>query len=219
MLQLLDELLRKLLIRDVTGLQPPVGMGQPPIPVTSDQVRFDPPEDGWRTAALGNQNRNALNVYLVDLRENRKLRTNERIQEPTNGIFVEEQAPARMDCHYLVTAWSPTSPAPQAEPALDEHVLLYEVMAVLIREGSLNPSRLYPQGANPWPARFQDVELPMVVAPPEGFLKLAEFWGTMGTKHPWRPALYLIITIPVTLAKQQAGYMATSMITSYQQVS
>lgn len=219
MLQLLDDLLRKVLIKNVTGLQPPVVAGQPPIPVTSDQVRFDPPEDGWRTTALANPNRKALNVYLVDLRENRKLRTNERIQERTNGILLEEQAPARMDCHYLVTAWSPASPAPQVEPTLDEHALLYEVAAVLIREGTLNPSHLYAQGANPWPARFQHVDLPMVVAPVEGFLKLAEFWGTMGSKYPWRPVLYVIVTIPVALVKEQAGYMVTTTITSFEQMA
>lgn len=72
MLNLLGELLRKVLIKSVTGLQPPVAAGQPPIPVAPDQVSFEPPDDDWRNAVSLLQ-RNALSVYLVDLRENRKL--------------------------------------------------------------------------------------------------------------------------------------------------
>jgi hypothetical protein len=218
MLQLLDDLLRKILIANVAGLRPVVP-GQPSAPVAEGQVAFAPPDDAWR-ATVTTLQRNALNLYLVDLRENRKLRTNERVQERINGIVFEEQAPARMDCHYLISAFSPTAQlTPTVEPTLDEHALLYEVAAVLIREGTLNPSRFYTQGANPWPVRFQDMDLPMVVAPVEGFPKLAEFWGTMGTKPPWRPVLYVIVTIPVALVKEQAGYMVTTAITSFEQMA
>ncbi|MEO8338182.1 MAG: Pvc16 family protein [Nitrospirota bacterium] len=218
MLNLLDELLRKVLIKNVTGLQPVIP-GQPAAAIVSDQVRFEPPDDAW-LSAVGLLQRNALSVYLVDLRENRKLRSNERTQERNNGIVFEQPAPARLDCHYLISAFSPTAQlTPQVEPALDEHALLYEVAAVLLREGTLNPSRVYPQTANPWPTRFQNVDLSMVVAPVEGFPKLAEFWGTMGTKHPWRPVLYLIVTIPVALIKEQAGYMVTTRITEYRQTN
>jgi hypothetical protein len=36
-----------------------------------DQVRFQPPDEDWRGQVQGLQH-NALNVYLFDLRENRK---------------------------------------------------------------------------------------------------------------------------------------------------
>ena len=35
---------------------------------------------------------------------------------------------------------------------------------------------------------------------PKGFPKYGEFWGTMGHRdYPWRPAVYLIVTLPVAL--------------------
>ena len=218
MLNLLDDLLRRLLMTNVVGLRPVVP-GQPSAQVAEEQVAFAPPDDAWRTTVTTLQ-RNALNLYLVDLRENRKLRTNERVQERINGVVLEEQAPARMDCHYLISAFSPILQlTPTVEPTFDEHALLYEVAATLIREGTLNPSRVYASGANPWPVRFRDVALPIVVAPVEGFPKLAEFWGTMGTGHRWRPVLYVVITIPVALVQEQAGYMVTATVTSYEQIA
>jgi hypothetical protein len=218
MLSLLDNLLRQVLMNNVTGLQPVV-QGQTAAAVSVEQVRFEPPDEGWRNT-VGNLQRNALSVYLIDMRENRKLRSNERVQDRINGVVFEEPAPTRLDCHYLISAFSPVAElTPSVEPTLDEHALLYEVAAVLLREGTLNPSLVYPQTVNPWPTRFQNVDLPMVVAPVEGFPKLAEFWGTMGTKHPWRPVLYLIVTIPVALIKEQAGYMVTTRITEYRQTN
>lgn len=86
MLILLDELLRKILMDCVSRLRE-VRPGQPPASVTEDQVRFEPPDSQWRTS-LGTLRRNALNVYLVDLRENRKLRSNMRVYSRKNGILI-----------------------------------------------------------------------------------------------------------------------------------
>jgi len=49
-----------------------------------------------------------------------------------------------------------------------------------------------------------------VLAPPEGFIKLAEFWGTMGEKHRWKPVLYLIVTLPLFLPIRRSGPMVTT---------
>ena len=40
----------------------------------------------------------------------------------------------------------------------------------------------------------------------------------MGPNHRWRPVLYLIVTIPVALVREQAGYMVTTRITEYRQM-
>jgi hypothetical protein len=74
MLNLLDQLLRAILMTGVDQLQP-VLPSQPPSQVTDQQVGFVLPDEHWRTDEVGNLQRNALNVYLVDLRENRKLRS------------------------------------------------------------------------------------------------------------------------------------------------
>jgi hypothetical protein len=155
------------------------------------------------------------------LRENRKLRSNERGRSVENGVVYEDPAPARMDCHYLVSAWSRTEQiTPQVEPVLDEHALLYEAAAVLIKNAPLNPSRVYPSGSQAlmnWEP-FSDIDLPSVIAPVEGFPKLAEFWGAMGIGNRWKPVLYLIVTVPVELLREVAGPMVTTRITEYRQL-
>jgi hypothetical protein len=209
-LDLFDNLLRQLLIDEIAEL------------TDEAQVRFQPPDGDWRTyvanLTVGGQPANALNVYLADLRENRKLRSNERVRSIENGVVTEEPAPARLDCHYLVSSWSPAGVSPAVEPTLDEHALLYRAAGALFRAAPFNPSRVYPAGSaalNAWPEPFRNVELPAVVAPVDGFNKLAEFWSGMGQGSVWRPALYLMVTIPVALLTEIAGPMVTTRITEY----
>jgi hypothetical protein len=185
-------------------------------------VGFQPPNADWRTSVtnltVGGQPANALNVYLTDLRENRKLRSNERIRSVENGAVSEGPVPARLDCHYLISAWSPAAMSPAVEPTLDEHALLYQVAAVLFRHAPFNPSRVYPAGSaalNTWPETFRNVELPAMVLPVEGFNKLAEFWSGMGQGAVWKPAIYLVVTLPVALLTEIAGPMVTTRITEY----
>jgi hypothetical protein len=219
MLSLLDKLIQQILMNGVTGLLE-VTPGQPPSAVIEDQVGFQPPDDEWRKAVKDLQ-RNGLNVYLVDLRENRKLRSNEQLQTQQNGVVYQEPAPTRLNCHYLISAWSHTDISPLTAPTLDEHVLLYQAAAALLRQSPFNPSRFYatnPTPLNAWPPRYQNVDLPTVIAPPEGFLKLAEFWGTMGQQHPWKPVIEVVVTLPVELLTEMAGYMVTTRITEYRQM-
>jgi Pvc16 N-terminal domain/Carboxypeptidase regulatory-like domain len=163
------------------------------------QVRFQPPDADWRTY-VANLDRPALNVYLVELRENRDLRTNERFRAAGGGaVAFTRPGPCRVDLHYLITAWSPAAPGPAVEPTLDEHALLYRVSAALVDAGPLIPAEIYRPEPPPagFPAAIADAELPTEVLPAEGFSKYAEFWGTMGNPHPWRPAVYLVVTVPI----------------------
>lgn len=186
------------------------------------QVRFQPPDDAWRSyvasLTVGGQPANALNIYLLDLRENRQLRSNARTLTPGNGWVNREPAPARVDCHYIISAWSPATLTPSVEPTLDEHALLYQALAVLMQHAPLNPSRIYPPGSAPLaavPDLIRDSDLPTQVAPVEGFPKLAEFWGSMGPDARWKPAIYLVVTLPVQLLTEIAGPMVTTRITEY----
>ena len=187
------------------------------------QVRFQPPDDDWRsyvsTLNVEGDPVNALNVYLFDLRENRKRRSNARVRVGVeSGQVVQAPAPARVDFHYLVTAWSPATLTPAVEPTLDEQVLLYEALAVLMQNAPLNPSRIYPPGSGALaavPELIREVDLPTQVVPPDGFPKMAEFWGTMGTGHRWKPGIYLVVTLPVILLREIAGPMVTTRITEY----
>ena len=179
----LNILLRDILKAEVTGLKtlptPPGSAATQP--VQDEQIGFAPPDQAWATDVKDMQ-LNALNVYLVDLRENRGLRLNQRVQTFRQGLVYEEPAPMRLDCHYLISAWSPTEfITPQVSPILDEQALLYETIAVLANHIPLNPSRIYSPGSvqlKAWEP-YEQMDLPTQVAPADGFPKLAEFWSGM----------------------------------------
>ncbi|MDB4881901.1 MAG: putative rane protein [Gemmatimonadetes bacterium] len=205
MLAQLDRLIREVLVAQIAAL------------TSTAQVRFQPPDAAFRTDVV-NMNAMALNVYLADLRENRKLRTNERLRTLDAGVVFTEQAPDRMDCLYLISAWSPAQPGPGVEPTIDEHALLYETAAVLTLEGDLNPTRVYAPGAPDlalWPARFRDVSLPAQVLHEQATLKLSDFWSSMGADARWRPVVALTVTLPIALVRELSGPMVTTMLTRY----
>lgn len=205
MLRLLDVMIRDLLIAELAAIS------------TDQQVRFQPPDSTLRTD-VANLNAPALDVYLVDLRENRHLRSNERTREVTDGVSYAERAADRVDCHYLISAWSPAQPAPGVEPTLDEHALLYETTAALMHAAPLTPARVYATNPAPlvaWPARFRDQELPTRVVPPDGFVKLSEFWTTMGSDMRWKPVVYLTVTLPVVTLRDVEGPIVTTRFADY----
>src|SRR5919205_4122671 len=108
MLDHVDRMLQQLFLTHVPGL------------TIADQIGFQPPDQDWR-AALVTLNNLALNVYLIELRENRRLRSNERTPEYNGGLVTQTPAPRRIDCHYLITAWS--GAVPQLHPTVEEHRL------------------------------------------------------------------------------------------------
>jgi hypothetical protein len=211
MINHLEDVLRRLFLSQVAGLGPPATQ-------TDQQVGFQPPDADWR-AHVNNLQLNALNVYLVDLRENRKLRSSDRTRDVVNGIATETPVPRWVDCHFLVSAWSPGQPGPIVEPTRDENAMLYEVTGVLMNTESLVPRDVFAPSMLPagFPALLADLELPTTVLPVEGFPKYAEFWGTMSANHPWRPAVYLVITLPVVLQPEISGPIVTTRITEYRQ--
>lgn len=206
MLDLLDVLIRDVLL----------SAGIPNL-VQPSQVRFQAPDATLR-ADIANLPGPALSVYLVDLRENRRLRSNERISRAVDGDLVAEPAPPRVDCHILITAWSPQQAGVGVEPLLEEHLLLYNTTAALMRLDEIGPGRNYLPGTArrlAWPARFRNDVFPMVVLPAEGFVKLSEFWTTMGPNAPWKPPIYCVITVPVALLNEIQGPMVTTTITDH----
>jgi hypothetical protein len=193
MIHHLNNLLRRLIIAQIALLS------------DENQVRFEPPDQGWRTyvANLTGEGGplNGLNIYLADMRENRALRSNERIRENINGGFTELPPPRYVDCHYLISAWNPASLSqtsnPALEPAMVEMALLSDVTRVLMDNEPLIPRRVYGETGLPadFPEAVADAEFDMTILPQEGFSKLAEFWGTVEWR--WKPVVYLIVTVPV----------------------
>ena len=210
MIDFLDNILRDLLLQNVGRLS------------SEDQVRFQPPDDVWRTYVAGltvdGQPADALNVYLADLRENRELRSNARSSEARNGQVERTPAPARVDCHYLISAWSPAPVSPAVEPTLDEHGLLYEALAALVNAAPINASRIYSAGSaalDAVPVIIRYADLPTAILPVEGFGKLAEYWGATGEGYRWKPVLYIVVTLPVALYPEPAVPMVTTRVIEY----
>jgi Pvc16 N-terminal domain len=119
----------------------------------------------------------------------------------------------RLDCHYLITAWSPALASGAVEPALDEHHLLYAALAALVDASPLNATSVYGAGTQALaavPESWRALDLPTLVVPPNGFHALPYFWGTMGSDSRWRAGAYLIVTVPVTLPDQDGGPIVTT---------
>lgn len=187
------------------------------------QVRFQPPDDDWRTAVPGITDMNgapagSLNVYLADIRENRRLRSNERERVAVGGDVHETPPARRVDCHYLISAWSPVVVSPATEPTIDEHALLAEAALALGRSDVLDAGELCAATRPGLPAiavppALVDEPLPVALLPVEGFPKLGEFWGTMGASHRWKPCLYTIVTVALKEAPRPIGPMVTTVYT------
>lgn len=183
-------------------------------------VGFQPPDDDWRTKAIPG-NANAVNIFLTELRENRRLRSNERVRTAVNGDISEQPMPRRMDCHYLITVWSPATVTPQVDPTLDEHALLHAIASAFANADPLLALDIFASSGVPpgLPPVLLDDPLPVTLIPVEGFHKYAEFWGTMGRHHqPWKPAVYMITTLPLLLAVQRSGPMVTTAMADLLQI-
>jgi hypothetical protein len=181
MINFLNEILRQLFVSRIKDI------------ADSSQVSFELPDEEFRiqVKTLG---QNVLNLSLVDLRENRTLG---RKTPKSWGLAAEEKPDQRrVDCHYLISAWSPA--ARSVEPCMDEHALLYKALAALMEAEPLVACRIY--GSKPLPANFpqmlRSAELPIVVLPVERFPKTAEFW-TAARGVRWKPTIHLVVTLPV----------------------
>lgn len=192
-----------------------------PIPVP---VAFEPPNDDWRNF-VSNSNSLQLNIYLYDVRENLKLRSNERTFDYLGGGCREHRAPPILNCMYLITAWSNvTASLPAVEPTPDEHALLYGVAEVLMRHRSILITDLYqtgitiPSGRNlgSLPPQLQNEELPIEITYAETAEEMLDFWNTM--RGSWRPGLKLKVALPVfPRESEMLDAMVTTIIGDYRQ--
>ncbi|MER5225480.1 Pvc16 family protein [Streptomyces flaveus] len=188
-----DSALRKLFTERMISL----GAGEPG-GVAAEQIGFGPPDSDWAGDVTNLAPKLALNVYLVDLRENRALRSNERMTSVEAGRTIRRQATARVDWHYLISAWSGSSDRRTATQT--EHTVLSEAVSVLVQAQVLTTP---------------DGELPIEVAPPGGFPELADFWGSMGEGQRWRPVILLIVTTAVMRAAEAVAPEVTTRFTEY----
>ncbi len=133
--------------------------------------------------------RATLNLFLHEVSENRDLRDPEPIYTLEHGTYRKRLPPLRIDCGYLVTAWSSKS---GAQKAAEEHQLLGQALAWLSRFGTIPES--YFQGS----LVGQAFPPPTLVAQVDGRHGASEFWSALGIAP--RVAFRAIVTIALDLA-------------------
>ncbi len=201
MIDVLDQLLVELLTKQV-----------PPF-LTAGQVSFHAPDKEWRQFVLGGTEV-SVSIYLIELFQNLDLRSNERRPDPVaSGVI--RRAPNRLNCRYLISAWSPATVTPMTDPAIDEAVVLYDIARVLLDSSPLNAREIYAPGSLPagFPDDMLGPPLPVSVVPAEPFPKLADFWMRMDTI--WKPVVELVVTLPVAYAPRAPVPSVTTVFGEY----
>jgi hypothetical protein len=155
------------------------------------EISFEVPDGDWRGAITDP----TVNCYLYDIRENRDMRTTEPLLQRfgKDDPPARRQAPARIDCAYCITAWSPAD----EEKVPDEHRLLSQVLRVLLKHPAIPKQAL--QGS----LVDQIPPYPTVIAAPDGIKNLPEFWGALDQQL--KPSLSYVITLAMMLDEEPAG--------------
>ena len=147
-------------------------------------ISFAPPDNDFPPSDVKPP---AVNLFLYDIRENIDLRDSQWvIERRDDGTAIRKKNPVRIDCSYLITAWSSEG---STSRWFEEHHLLSEVMKVLLRHPTLPPVLL--QGS----LKGQEPPLPASTLQPGRLQSPAEFWQALGGKP--KAALHYTVTIGV----------------------
>jgi len=144
-------------------------------------IAFDRPADNFNPAQT------TIDLFLYDVREDMELRSNEPLHTRTAAGVQVHQAPLRVLCSYLVTAW----PVGGTELPLQEHRLLAQALQVLARNKQIPISFLRGKLIG------QEPPLPTMTARTDGLKDPHEFWTAIGNKM--RPSFIVTATIAMDL--------------------
>ena len=141
-------------------------------------ISFETPEKGFAPK----QGDVAINLFLYEVRENRELRQPGPNRDVMNGQSVlRQRAPLRLDCAYMVTAWSNIQ---NADNVANSHRLLGQAF---VRWLSASPPfpRIFPAtdivpppGTPGMP--HQPFPPPTMVAQMDGAKSAGDFWYALG---------------------------------------
>ena len=168
MLHLLDEALESFLRSEV------------PLAGREVTISFEAPDEDWSARVR----RPTVNLFLWDIRSNLEERhAGTELVEGADGKKYRRPPKPRVDCRYLVTAWT--------SALKDEHQLLGSVLATLLSTRDLSADHLPKDYASVTP-------LPtLTVALPDG-RDNSDFWAALGGQL--KPGLDLTVTATVDLA-------------------
>jgi len=152
-----------------------------PAEVRSAEVTFTVPDKDFNPAQP------TLDLFLHEVQENRDLRDDQpQVQHLPGGGWTSTRAAMRVDCTYLVTAWSPKGGGLRAA---EEHRLLGRSLLWLGRFPVIPDSYLQGSLANP----AQPFPLSTLVAQTREGQSMGEFWTALGIAP--RPAFSLTVTV------------------------
>jgi hypothetical protein len=191
----LDDTLKKLL-----DAAPPTGADDLFI---NAHISFDTPEKGFKPT----QGDVAINLFLYEIKEDRDLRQPVPDKEFRNGQSVRKRAPLRVDCAYMVTAWSNI---PTQDNVSNSHKLLGQAFNWLSRFPVIPDHYLQLGGLT-----GQYYGPPAMVAQMDGAKSAGEFWHALGI--PPRPYFNLVVTITMDLDQHVEDTIVTTVSSRYQQ--
>ena len=142
-------------------------------------VRFDPPRRDW----VGALTRPTVSFYLFDVRENTDLRHANLQANRSPGSPAFKLPPRRFDLRFMVSALTTR--------VEDEHVLLWRMLAVLLRHTTI-PDDILPDA-------FRSLEPPLAtqLQHRDEEQLFVDLWGGFDV-HP-RPSLLYVVTVPIDL--------------------
>jgi len=151
-----------------------------PLPQRSVDVVFDAPDGDWAAGV----SRPTVNLYLWDVRPNLLERHwgAELIPQP-DGTRVRRDPLPRVDCRYLITAWT--------TEVRDEHSLLGSVLAALLLNPVIQEEHLKGPFATVRP-------LPTVLLRSGDGSENSDFWSALGGQL--KPGLDITVTATVDAA-------------------
>ena len=161
----------------------------------------------FETPGTFTPDRGTVNLFLYETRENRELRDNVPIVERRNGFSVRRTPPLRVDCFYMVTAWSDEQGATKVEV---EHRLLAQALNWLTRFPTI-PERYLTIGL----LTGQVFAPPTLVAQMDTFKNASEFWVSLSIAP--RPFFNLVVTITMDLDQALEEFPVTTALANYHQ--
>lgn len=164
MLQLLDGSIEAFLRREV------------PLATRDVDIAFDAPDRDWGAGVT----KPTINLYLWDVRRNLNQREVGWMLVEEEGERVRRSPDPRIDCRYLVTAWT--------SETRDEHALLGTVLGTLLRHPELPGEDLKGALAEVRP-------LPTLSLGPHDGRDESDFWSALGGQL--KPGLDLAVTATV----------------------
>jgi hypothetical protein len=151
-----------------------------PLPPRDVDVAFEAPDGDWATGV----SRPTVNLYLWDVRLNLDERNyGEELIEDADGRRFRRDPLPRVDCRYLVTAWT--------ADVRDEHSLLGSVLAALLLHPVIDEEYLLGALATVRP-------VPSLRLRSGDGSENSDFWSALGGQL--KPGLDLVVTATVDAA-------------------